>query len=210
MTFLNNKKIKICFSGLDGSGKTTQIDLLKENLDNQKIKYKYVHLFSKNSSVVSKLHEKPFFSFLIKMIRSMKNNRLGVFIKIFSRITNVLLDSWMTWIKDKYIKTISVVIYDRYFYDVLGVIAFDFPKWERFILTFLNLIPKPDIVIIFKSNPETVVRRKGEHSLEEAQKFCNMYKKMADRLNIVMIDSDHSIENIHFEIMTRCNIMINK
>lgn len=175
--------------------------MLQKELEKNNISYRYFHLLSKNNSVVSSWHENKLISILIRKIRSLKNNWLGSVIKIATRLLNVLADSQITTRLNKRLKTHDVIIYDRYFYDILVILAFDFPHLSDFILSFSRLIKHPDIIIIFQVEPETAVNRKAEHNLRQAKIYCQIYKHLADILGIELIDAQQPIEAIKTEVL---------
>lgn len=193
--------IRVCFSGVDGSGKTTQIKMLEKVFDQRNVSYEYIHLFSGSSSVVSKIHDKPGISSLIKRIRGLKNGSLTNTVKVCLRVINVLVDSWLTTWANKN-KKVDVLIYDRYFYDVLAVIVHDFPKL-KLIRKLVLLFPRPEIIFIFVSKPEVVVERKNEHDLQSATRYINIYNEMAVDLKVSTINAEMGIDDVHRNITKR-------
>jgi thymidylate kinase len=135
--------MKVCYCGIDGVGKTTRAKRLKKELEKKGDKVVYVHLFSPKASVGTKYHHLPIISNAIRLIRKKKNC-----LNLVMRLINVLIDSWLTALVNNIKYQGKTIIYDRYFYDVLVIIAKDFPKNKDFILSFACLLPRPDKVFI--------------------------------------------------------------
>ncbi len=191
----------ISFSGIDGCGKTTQVDLLVSFLRERGIDLQLIHLLSKKQTTFSKFHESRGIKQIIYKIRSLKDNPLGIFLKVSLRLANVLLDSWITTALNKFRYRNKVLVYDRYFYDVVVILAFSYPKLSDFIMRFISFIPKPKKIMIFDIDPEVAVMRKQGHSLDEAKRYCNLYKDLFKKVEgSLLIESELGIDEISEKI----------
>lgn len=190
----------IAFCGMDGAGKSTQIESLKNYLKDNSLEFKDFHLLSNNNSVISKLHGKKNLKSFIKNLRSLKSSPTNNFIKISLRIINVITDSWITTPYNKIKYRGKVIIYDRYFYDILAIIAKDFPNRSKLILNFAKLIPKPKLLFIFEIDPTISVRRKSDLSIKEAEIFQQLYKKISKMTKTAMVNGSLKQEIIFEEI----------
>jgi|GEM_PF-5413440 len=181
----------IAFSGVDGSGKTTQAKAITAFIKKQGSAVEYVHIFSPRQTVMSRIHEQCLVNWLLIWIRKLKNNSFTIPLKIGLRIANVIIDSWLfqsSWRK----KRVDVVICDRYFYDVLAVLAFDFPRWNRLIIASSRVVRKPDHIFILLTEPATVASRITEHSLDDIGKFTAIYRQLGEKRGAAVLTSENS------------------
>lgn len=195
----------ICFCGVDGCGKTTQAKLLFKNLQRAGKNPIYIHILSPKNTVLSRLHEVSVINRAISYIRILKDNFVVKVLKVSLRLFNLLLDSWVTTTmnKVKYKNQAKIMIYDRYFYDILVILAFSYPNILNFIINFSKLIPKPDIVILFEISPEVSVKRKSEHTLDEARRYSEIYKVLGKKINpSFVINAELSEKEIEKNIET--------
>jgi dTMP kinase len=145
LTDVNMKFVVI--EGLDGSGKSTQIDLLRNYLADQRIKYKYLHFPRTDSPVYGELVAR----FLRGELGDIDTVNPYLIALIYAGDRNDAREMLSHWIRDGYF-----VLTDRY---VISNIAFQSAKIadlkERIILKdwILNLeyqynrLPVPDLNI---------------------------------------------------------------
>lgn len=135
----------VVIEGLDGSGKSTQLELLKQYLDKENIKYKYLHFPRLEQGVYGQL--------VARFLRGEMGANDGVdpylVALIFAGDRSDAASTIRDWIEDGYL-----VILDRYVY---SNIAFQCAKLEKadererlrdWILALefeRNRIPRPDI-----------------------------------------------------------------
>jgi len=195
----------ISLSGVDGVGKSSQIQLIKKYLHNKSIKTEIVHLFSHKSTVLLKLQSYSHLSTTIRKIRQLKTHKIGQYINISSRLLNVLLDSYLTNIYIKIYKKNKVLLFDRYFYDVLVMIIYDFPVYENMLLSFSKLIKKPDFAFILTGQPEQLIERKNGLSLTKVKRINYIYKNLAKTLGLEVYNSSQPTNLINKKIITSLN-----
>lgn len=147
MNMMQKKNKFIVIEGLDGSGKSTQINLLKKYLEKQNIKYKYLHFPRTNSEIYGEL--------VAKFLRGELGDINSVSPYLVSLIYAGDRDNAKTlinnWLSDNYI-----VIVDRY---VNSNIAFQcakltndeeknkLRKWINHLEYEYFKIPKPNLSI---------------------------------------------------------------
>ena len=206
---LNKKDYKgklIVVEGIDGSGKSTQIDLLYKLLQTQG---KSVYFTEWNSS---------------KLVKS--TTRLGKKQKVFTPTTFSLLlatdfaDRWQNYMLPM-LKAGVIVLADRYAFTAFArdVARGVDPKWVRNLYSFA---PQPDLAFYFKVPLETAVDRilSGRAKLKfyEAgmdlnisdnrvtsfrvfqQRILTEYDNMADEFKLKVIDGSLPVEEQQKEV----------
>lgn len=206
----------VSFSGIDGAGKTTQINLLLDycTINNLRCVRKW-----------SKARGTPGIMFLKDLVRRDKgldtNEKLDYHDKVYKNswkrellLMASLLD--LLWYWGIYFRVISkkydVVILDRYIWDTYVEVSSEFHKYNlkrNFLWKCVELVavkPKESILLVIP--PEESLKRdllKGEITTDELkvkQKKVDLYMEIKKQncWNVV-IDATHSIENVFSEII---------
>ena len=194
----DNKGFIVGFSGLDGTGKTTQAKELKDTLQTQNFAINYVHLFSVGSTSFSKVTT----SFLGKWLHKLdelSNTKVGAILELMIRLPALLLESWITVYGDR--SKNKVTIYDRYYYDKIITTVSSYGKVldikvKKAVMQLARLLPRPDILFMYQIRPEVAIERKGEHSPEEAIEISFLYMELSKILSVEQIDAERDINDI--------------
>lgn len=203
----------ITFTGIDGSGKTTQAKLLVENLEKDGIKTSYVWC-----------RWEPFILRPVIRIWKQKKTTNPVAYKEIQRDKESLLENpilrypWLSLFFIDYGIQIflrlrlrlfkgGVIVSDRLFYDSLIDQAINLgSRGERF-LEDLNswwmklIFPTPDIVIYIDCPEEVAFKRKNDApDIEYLRERRMLYIKLADKYGWIKMDGALPIEVISEEI----------
>ncbi len=188
----------ICFSGPDGTGKTTHSKFLLEELRKDGEQVEYIHIFSKEGSFLNRLvHSFKVFSRDGKE-RSKQNSltsyRTTMTLVLKSLIT--LFDSWATYWYLKLKHNHRIVICDRYFYDNIVYIAASETKLAPLILRFSSLVPKPDIAIFLHAKPEILSERRKGQTLKSMRQVDQIFKSLVAKENLISISTETTAETV--------------
>lgn len=192
----------IVFLGVDGSGKTTLIDLTKEwiNRNNPSKPLSYFHFcptsrYNKTGNAkVTNPHERPPYGILKNVIKDM------YFLWNFYRGNKIA---------KKLVQSGNVVVVDRYYYDIL----IDPLRYRMVNLGYrkllMKLVPKPDLVFYCVGDSKIIFNRKKETSIEnidsqqsnifmlKSMMHCEKSKWIEVNTTINSIDSSLSIIKDH-------------
>jgi len=186
----------ICFSGMDGSGKSTQCMLLKERLKALGIDAEIIHILTKGTTVASSVQDKPLLKKIYGKLKRLPISGLGGKIKIIIALVSFFIDSWTTTAYYCLKYRGKVVIYDRFFYDHLVIFGASFSKVPWRIINFARIMPKNNVTIITGVTPGVGHSRKPEDSIEKLEKCAEFYRRLARIFKTEIIDGTQSIEEI--------------
>lgn len=207
--FNDQKPLLISFSGMDGSGKTTQIEMMcdalaKTNLplirlafwDNvvafPKWRAKFSHKFLKSEGGAG-APGKP-------VHRNDKNNRAWYLIA--ARYGLFLFDALRL---RKAVKVVShgsaqVIVFDRYIYDQLATLPLDSFFGRFYAKVLMHLVPRPDIPFLLDADPRIARERKPEYPLGFLYIYQQAYLRLA-RLAGLAVITPGTLEEVHISIM---------
>lgn len=186
----------ISFSGLDGAGKTTQIENLRATLTAAGMESRLL-AFWDNVVVLSRYRE----GFVHKVYGSERGigapgkpvNRRDKNVRrwylTISRHALYFLDAvHLRLVVEKALRShCDVVIFDRYLYDELANLPLQNAASRSFVQMMARLIPQPDVAFVLDADPEDAVARKPEYPLDFMRKCRQSYYALASLLGTMTV-----------------------
>lgn len=175
--FLSGKRqIFISFSGIDGAGKTTQIDKIIEWLRSEGLRVRLLRFWD-DVAVLRRFREKTGHA-LFKgekgvgspdkpVDRRDKNVQSWYMLPV--RMLLGSLDAvglWVVMAKLKWRSGDQVIIFDRYLYDQFANLDLDKAVNRAYVNLALQFAPRPDIAYVLDADPVEARARKPEYPID--------------------------------------------
>lgn len=197
--FFEDLGIFMVFIGPDGSGKTTIAKAILEDEEIRKL-FQLKNYFHGRFSYLPEL--KAIVSFFNKNIKKDSNSvnfspdefgiLRAIIYPVYYSLDYLIGHFLIRKIKAYY----SIVIFDRYFYDYF--IQKKYAKCPRWLLSLIaKIIPKPDLVIYLKNDPEIIYTRKEDLPMKEIKRQIDICEKLIKEIpNGFTIETSLSSEKI--------------
>ena len=190
------KQLLISFSGVDGSGKSTQIENLRATIEASGLSSRLLAFW--DNVVVGVKYREGFVHKVYKSERGIgapgkpvdrrDKNMRGWYLTLARHLLYLLDAINLCRVVAREKKTgADVVILDRYIYDELSNLNLRNPLSRTFVRFVHAFVPKPNIAYLLDADPGTAHERKPEYPLEFTEECCRAYVELANLLGTLTI-----------------------
>jgi thymidylate kinase len=203
------KSFLVTFSGIDGAGKTTQIEKLSSYLAQAGIPvhtltlWDNVALFRKARSNFSRtvLQNDPRRGVPERPVeRNDKNAQAGPLLLGRSVLYVLDLINLRRMVRKARTEIGGVIIFDRYIYDQLAALPMRHWLTRAYARMLLRFAPKPDIGYVLDAEPEDARARKPEYPLEFMRQYRNSYLQLSKIAGLQLVPAA-SAEDVHLAVI---------
>jgi thymidylate kinase len=199
----------ISFSGIDGAGKSTQIQKFREYLSASGTAVTEL-TFWDNVAVIPQVRA----GFSRRVLQSDGNigtpehpanrhdkNTQNVLLLAGRSILHLFdVINLCRIVRKAKLEKAGVVVFDRYIYDQLAALPMQ-SMWARTLARILlRVAPKPDLSYVLDADPEVARARKPEYPLEFMRKYRSSYLELRRLANLKLI-SPGSVDDVHQAIV---------
>lgn len=208
------RPLLISFSGLDGAGKSTQIENLRERLLTAGLRVQLLTFW--DDVVVMTRYREGFVHTVYgsekgigapgKPVNRRDKNVRAWYLTI-ARHALYLLDAvHLRMVVANALKSGSdIVIVDRYIYDELANLPFEQRATRTFMRTIEKIAPKPDIAYLLDADPEAAHKRKPEYPVDFMHKCRAAYYRLAALLGTMTIIPPLPLAEAKLAVVTACD-----
>ena len=203
--------VLISFSGIDGAGKSTQIEKLREYLVKQNVPFQVltfwdnVVLFSSLRSGFSRrvlqsdgqvgTPEKP-------ANRNDKNSRSLALLAGRSLLHLLDVFQLRRIVRRARATGSGVIIFDRYMYDQLAALPLENWLARAYARLVLSMTPKPEVSYLLDAVPEEARARKPEYPIDFMRQYRNSYLRLRQLAPLSLISAGGP-DDVHAAIIGR-------
>lgn len=192
----------IAIYGADGSGKSTLINLLEDELDNFCVYHFKPEIFSK---LLSRFLNNDR---IISNGRPYKAESYGKILGI-TKIVYYVSEYVIFGIYIRLVKRKKHIIFDRYYLDLcIDSRRARLVGLESIVMFLYKIVPKPDLEVVLVGEAQKINQRKPELTIEEIDLLQSSYVKKI-RCGLILDSTAQSPETICSGVMSKINEKIN-
>lgn len=211
---IKQQPLLISFSGLDGSGKSTQIENLRERLTVAGLNV--VLLAFWDDIVVSKKYREGFVHTVYKSekgigapgkpVQRRDKNVRAWYLTLIRHFLYLLDAIHLRLVLRKALDSpINVIIMDRYIYDELANLPLQNKLTQAFVKLIQRLVPPPDLPYLLDTDVEAAHERKPEYPVEFMRKCRGAYFRLAQILGTLVVIPALSLNETKEAVVTACD-----
>jgi thymidylate kinase len=186
----------LSFSGIDGAGKSTQIDTLLRCLDDRGHRFT-LYTFWDDVVAFSRYREHLTLR-LFKGERGVgspdqpiarRDKNVTSWYMVLLRLLLYIFDAFRlsAVVSRQAAKDVEFVIFDRYIYDELANLPLQHWPVRLYVRLLLRIVPRPDLAFLLDADPENAVSRKPEYPLEFVHRNRKAYLEIANTAGLTVL-----------------------
>ncbi len=183
---LDSRPFVITFSGIDGGGKTTQIERLSNRLETLGYRvaqfsfWNDVVFWAKTRAKIGDTQQASRVPTDTVIAKNNKNQRVWYLDLIRSGLY-ILDAARLRWLfRTARLQDYDFVIFDRYIYDQIATIYSSNALFRAYGKALLRLSPEPDLAILLDADPMAAFHRKPEYPPEFMHSYRSTFLALRD------------------------------